>query len=52
MQELKIEQLEELKNWLEKNYDTKESVWLIFPKKSTGANFAWSEIVDVLLCYG
>jgi uncharacterized protein YdeI (YjbR/CyaY-like superfamily) len=52
MLELKIEKLEELKNWLEKNYDSKDSVWLIFPKKSAGANFAWSQIVDVLLCYG
>ncbi|MEI6729529.1 MAG: hypothetical protein WCK98_07875 [bacterium] len=52
MHSLKIEKLEELKNWLEKNYSAKESVWLIFPKKSAGANFAWSEIVNVLLCYG
>lgn len=52
MLELKIKKLEELTNWLEKNYATKESLWLVFPKKSAGANFAWSEIVDVLLCYG
>jgi uncharacterized protein YdeI (YjbR/CyaY-like superfamily) len=52
MSELKINNLEELKYWLEQNYAQKESVWLVFPKKSAGANFAWSEIVDVLLCYG
>lgn len=51
MLSLKIEKLEELNHWLEKNYDSKDSVWLIFPKKSAGG-FAWSEIVDVLLCYG
>jgi uncharacterized protein YdeI (YjbR/CyaY-like superfamily) len=52
MPELKIEKLDELKNWLGKNYDSKDSVWLIFPKKTAGANFAWTNIVDVLLCYG
>lgn len=52
MLELKIEKLEELKNWLEKNYASKDSIWLIFPKKTAGANFAWSNIVDVLLSYG
>lgn len=52
MTELRIEQLVELKNWLETNFASKDSVWLIFPKKSAGANFAWSDIVDVLLCYG
>jgi uncharacterized protein YdeI (YjbR/CyaY-like superfamily) len=52
MPELKINKLEELKSWLEVNYATKDSVWLIFPKKTAGVDFAWSEIVDVLLCYG
>jgi uncharacterized protein YdeI (YjbR/CyaY-like superfamily) len=52
MQILRINQLQELKVWLELNYDSKETIWLEFPKKSAGADFAWSEIVDVLLCYG
>jgi uncharacterized protein YdeI (YjbR/CyaY-like superfamily) len=52
MPELKIENLEDLRDWLEQNYAQKESIWLVFPKKSAGANFAWSEIVDVLICYG
>jgi len=52
MLELKIDKLEDLKNWLEKNYGSKDSVWLVFPKKSAGSLFAWTEIVDVLLCYG
>jgi uncharacterized protein YdeI (YjbR/CyaY-like superfamily) len=52
MQELKIETLEDLRNWLEINYLHTQSIWLVFPKKSAGGNFAWSEIVDVLLCYG
>ena len=52
MNELKIQFLNELSAWLEINYRTVESIWLVFPKKTAGANFAWSEIVDVLLCYG
>jgi uncharacterized protein YdeI (YjbR/CyaY-like superfamily) len=52
MTELKIEELEDLKNWLKIHFASKDSIWLIFPKKSAGANFAWSEIVDILLCYG
>ena len=52
MFELKIQKLEELKDWLEKNYSKAGSIWLIFPKKSAGADFAWSQVVDILLCYG
>jgi uncharacterized protein YdeI (YjbR/CyaY-like superfamily) len=52
MLELKIQKLEELKDWLESNYNSTESIWLVFPKKSAGADFAWSQVVDVLLCYG
>lgn len=52
MLELKIQKLEELRDWLENNYSSTNSIWLVFPKKSSGADFAWSQIVDVLLCYG
>jgi uncharacterized protein YdeI (YjbR/CyaY-like superfamily) len=52
MLELKIQKLQDLKDWLESNYNSTESIWLIFPKKTTGIDFAWSQIVDVLLCYG
>jgi uncharacterized protein YdeI (YjbR/CyaY-like superfamily) len=52
MPELKIHILDELRSWLESNCSTGQSTWLIFPKKTAGVDFAWSEIVDVLLCYG
>jgi uncharacterized protein YdeI (YjbR/CyaY-like superfamily) len=52
MTELKINTLDELRSWLESNCETAQSTWLIFPKKTAGVDFAWSEIVDVLLCYG
>jgi uncharacterized protein YdeI (YjbR/CyaY-like superfamily) len=52
MPELKIHTLDELRSWLESNCTTSQSTWLIFPKKTAGVYFAWSEIVDVLLCYG
>ena len=50
MFELRIQKLEELKGWLESNYASTESIWLIFPKKTAVADFAWSQIVDVLIC--
>jgi uncharacterized protein YdeI (YjbR/CyaY-like superfamily) len=53
--ELKIQNLTELKNWLELNFNSKDSAWLVFPKKTfqkIEPKFAWSEIVDVLICYG
>jgi uncharacterized protein YdeI (YjbR/CyaY-like superfamily) len=52
MSQLKINNLEELENWLEKNYNQKESIWLIYPKKSKETLFGWSQVVDVLVCYG
>jgi uncharacterized protein YdeI (YjbR/CyaY-like superfamily) len=52
MSELKIHSLSELQSWLESNCETSASIWLIFLKKTAGVDFAWSEIVDVLLCYG
>jgi uncharacterized protein YdeI (YjbR/CyaY-like superfamily) len=52
MSELKIHSISELRSWLESNCTTGQTAWLIFPKKTSGADFAWSEIVDVLLCFG
>jgi uncharacterized protein YdeI (YjbR/CyaY-like superfamily) len=49
---LKIQTLADLRSWLESNCLTATTTWLIFPKKTAGVDFAWSEIVDMLLCYG
>ncbi|AUC75884.1 YdeI/OmpD-associated family protein [Olleya sp. Bg11-27] len=41
------------RNWLDKNHQLKQSVWLIFYKKSTKvASISWSEAVDEALCFG
>lgn len=39
--------------WLMENHDKKQSVWLIFFRKSTGIpSLTWSEAVDEALCFG
>ncbi|AFM03492.1 hypothetical protein Fleli_1047 [Bernardetia litoralis DSM 6794] len=41
------------RNWLIKNHQLKQSVWLVFYKKSTKiASISWSEAVDEALCFG
>ncbi|MFN6086580.1 MAG: YdeI/OmpD-associated family protein, partial [Fluviicola sp.] len=44
---------QEWRTWLEENHLEKQSVWLIYYKKSTGKkSLAWSEAVDQALCFG
>jgi uncharacterized protein YdeI (YjbR/CyaY-like superfamily) len=53
LEDIKINTLQDLKLWLDKNFSQTDSVWRIYPKKSSElVDFGWSEIVDVLLCYG
>lgn len=41
------------KDWLAKNHDTSQAVWLVFySKQSSKVSLTWSEAVDVALCYG
>lgn len=41
------------RKWLEKNHQTKESVWLLYFKSSTKLpSITWSEAVDEALCFG
>jgi uncharacterized protein YdeI (YjbR/CyaY-like superfamily) len=41
------------RKWLEKNHSKKQSIWLIFYKKSANApTLTWSEAVDEALCFG
>lgn len=43
----------EWRQWLEKNHQSKLSVWLIYyTKKSTIPSLSWSEAVDEALCFG
>lgn len=42
-----------LRNWLVKNYDKSESVWLVKWKKDSGKSyFGYDEMVDVLIAFG
>ena len=41
------------RKWLEKNHIIKDSIWVIFYKKSANQpNLTWSESVDEALCFG
>lgn len=41
------------RDWLIKNHESEESVWIVFYKKSSGIeSLTWSESVDVALCFG
>ena len=41
------------RQWLEKNHQLKQSVWLVYFKSSTKVpSISWSEAVDEALCFG
>ncbi len=41
------------RQWLEKNHDKKDGVWIICYKKETGKpTIAWTDVVDEALCFG
>lgn len=41
------------RQWLQKNHNKKQSVWLIYYKKeSSKPTFSWSDAVDEALCFG
>ncbi len=43
----------EWRQWLEKNHDSEQSVWLILYKKQSGRpTISWSDAVDEALCFG
>ena len=43
----------EWRNWLETNFDTKQEVWLIYAKKSTGKQrIPYNDAVEEALCFG
>jgi len=43
----------EWRSWLQKNHAKKDTVWVIFYKKSSGKpTLTWSEAVDEALCFG
>ena len=41
------------RDWLEKNHETEQSVWVIFYKKGSDTpSISWSDSVDEALCFG
>jgi uncharacterized protein YdeI (YjbR/CyaY-like superfamily) len=41
------------RKWLEKNFDKKENIWLVYPKKSSGKKrIAYNDAVEEALCFG
>ena len=41
------------RKWLEKNHSAEQAVWVVFHSKSSGLKtIAWTEAVDVALCFG
>ncbi len=52
-EEINLKNRKEWREWLELNHLQKDSVWLIFYKKSSPCfNLSWSESVDESLCFG
>lgn len=44
---------EDWKNWLQENHLSKNSVWIVFYRKSSGKeSLTWSESVEIALCFG
>ncbi len=45
--------LNDWRNWLEKNHLSKESVWVVlYTKASDKSSITWRDAVDVALCFG
>lgn len=43
----------EWREWLHEHHHSRQSVWLVFYKKSSAKpSISWSEAVDIALCYG
>jgi len=43
----------EWRNWLAENHQTKQSIWLVYFKMSSGkSTLTWSQAVDEALCFG
>ncbi len=52
-EEVKVDGLPQLDEWLRQNHAQKESVWLVTAKKSDLQRYiSYSDMVDTLLCWG
>ncbi len=53
LEQITIESVEELRNWLGKNHTCTRSVWLVTWKKNSGHPYvSYDDIVDQCLCFG
>lgn len=53
LKEIRLENRKALRKWLEKNYQQKESVWLILHKKnSQSGSLSYNDAVEEGLCFG
>ncbi len=58
MQKIKIETFcptsqQEWRQWLEKNHESKQAVWLVcYKKKANTPTVMWSDAVDEAICFG
>lgn len=51
--QLQVKTLKQIQAWLDKNHGRSESVWLVYPKPTSGiGDITMTELIDVLLCYG
>jgi uncharacterized protein YdeI (YjbR/CyaY-like superfamily) len=53
LKEIRLKDRKALRKWLEKNYQQKESVWLILHKKnSQSGSLSYKDAVEEGLCFG
>jgi uncharacterized protein YdeI (YjbR/CyaY-like superfamily) len=52
-EQVQVESRAELRQWLAKNHERKEGVWLITFKKSAGDKYvSWDDLVQEVICFG
>lgn len=50
---VKVKNLAQLERWLDKHHQESGSVWLVYPKPTSGlGDITYSTLVDTLLCFG
>jgi uncharacterized protein YdeI (YjbR/CyaY-like superfamily) len=50
---LYVSSRKEWRLWLEKNFDKKKEIWLVYPKKSSGRwRIPYNDAVEEVLCFG
>jgi uncharacterized protein YdeI (YjbR/CyaY-like superfamily) len=50
--QVRIDSREALRAWLQSNFQSPDSVWLVYQKQSSGGRVRWNDIVEEALCFG